>query len=430
MDNKTSDESAAFAKTLDPIPGGRGGRPVSLGYVEFDDQGEMWRMNNQDGGTTQLIMLLKDLKEKSASGPLKVVVFIHGWNNNASPGNETEGNLASFKKMLTELDRSSGTPIYGVYVAWRGTSWPYPTGIDLWDRDAAAKRIGGPTMLTALRSISATARRNANGSVVMVGHSFGGKILTQVTSQHLAGEIGRALGEDGTEITPLADTVVVINSATNSQEMRQVNELMQTHKITYRRGGLNVPLFVTIASESDFPVRSLLPIYLRFNRDVLAFPDRSGHVANRKENDALYRAMGHNADLLNFEFTGSPRSYPRIPWTGDEPLKEIVSKNFRNGARATNDGLDLWLQTSTDQASGKAFRLVPKHISPDGYQSPHWGFTVPDFAVSDHSGLWQPNFVALVSALDGMARPSVRAQVTTPKPKLQIQRQIYDIPTE
>ena len=65
---------------------------ATIGFLEFDDQGEPWRTPNLDdgwssGSSTQLPHVLNELKKQSAKGPIRTLVFIHGWNNNAAPGN-------------------------------------------------------------------------------------------------------------------------------------------------------------------------------------------------------------------------------------------------------------------------------------------------------------------------------------------------------
>lgn len=432
MDNYTPDKIAAFDKTLEVLSGGAAGQSVNLGYIEFDDQGELWRMQDKDGGATQFSIVLNDLREKLAVTRGRVIVYIHGWNNSASQKNQECGNLHDFRNTLVSMGRHSNTPIYGIYIAWRGGTLPFITGFDVWDRDATASRVGGPTMLAVLRGISSAAHENQSNpsSVIMVGHSFGGKILTQATSRHLAGEIGAALGSGKSTVEPLADSVVVINSATNGQEMRQIKELMRVHRITYRRGNLDVPVFVNIASETDHLVHYLLPVFQRYNRDMVAFPERGGHVANQAESDALYRAMGHNSAFINFAFTRIPRTFPKIPWKSSESFGPAIHHNFRNGMKADSQGFNLWMQTNRDPASGEDFKIEPTGKESDGYQSPIWGLRVPAFIVPAHGGFWQPNFVGIIAALDGMTRPPTAPRGSTSKPVLTIQRSILKAAAE
>jgi pimeloyl-ACP methyl ester carboxylesterase len=432
MDNYTPDKSVAFNKTLELLSRGQSGQSVNLGYIEFDDQGELWRMQDKDGGATQFSIVLNDLRQKLAVKRSRVIVYIHGWNNSASLKNQESGNLHDFRNTLISMGRHSDTPIYGVYIAWRGGTLPFVTGFDVWDRDATASRVGGPTMLAVLRGISSAAHENQRNpsSVIMVGHSFGGKILTQATSRHLAGEIGAALGSGRSTVEPLADSVVVINSATNGQEMRQIKELMRVHRITYRSRNLDVPLFVNIASETDHFVHYLLPVFQRYNRDVVAFPERGGHVANQAESDTLYSAMGHNPAFINFAFNDIPRIYPKIPWKGSESFGPAIHHNFSNGRNADSQGFNLWMQTNSEPTSGKNFKVDPINRESDGYQSPIWGLRVPAFIVPAHGGFWQPNFVGIIAALDGMTKPPTEQRGLPSKPALTIQRSILKAAAE
>ena len=62
-----------------------------LGIVEFDDMGEAWEKCTDLSVPTncQLTRVLDLIRsEKKRTGDVVVVVFIHGWKNNASPENE------------------------------------------------------------------------------------------------------------------------------------------------------------------------------------------------------------------------------------------------------------------------------------------------------------------------------------------------------
>ncbi len=62
----------------------------TLGIVEYDDQGQLH-------DRTQAMALLREIE--SADNPL-IVIFVHGWKNNAAPGNS---NLAEFRRLLERI---------------------------------------------------------------------------------------------------------------------------------------------------------------------------------------------------------------------------------------------------------------------------------------------------------------------------------------
>jgi len=55
-----------------------------------------------------------------------VVVFVHGWNNDASPRNQRHGSLAGFRRTLGSIARQAesqapGMPLVGIYLGQRGS---------------------------------------------------------------------------------------------------------------------------------------------------------------------------------------------------------------------------------------------------------------------------------------------------------------------
>ena len=77
------------------------GPGYTLGFVEFDDQGEPWAP-----AQAERVLEAIERANQSPNGAF-VIVFVHGWKNNASPEQEAkEGySLNGFNKLLTELTR-------------------------------------------------------------------------------------------------------------------------------------------------------------------------------------------------------------------------------------------------------------------------------------------------------------------------------------
>ncbi len=68
-----------------------------LCVIEFDEQGDIWKPAQ--------VSAVRSLIRESARKPL-LVVSIHGWHNNAHPGN---GNLQSFNQLLKQLAKRANT---------------------------------------------------------------------------------------------------------------------------------------------------------------------------------------------------------------------------------------------------------------------------------------------------------------------------------
>ena len=115
---RTNASYGAADSTVQHLKDGAEGSPATLAFLEFDDQGEPWRSPNpkegwQKDSRTQLSTVLAELEKQRRKGPLKTVIFIHGWNNNAKPGNP---NLANFEHSLKELAAVSKSSFIILYL--------------------------------------------------------------------------------------------------------------------------------------------------------------------------------------------------------------------------------------------------------------------------------------------------------------------------
>jgi hypothetical protein len=151
------------------------GPGYTLGFVEFDDQGEPWAP-----AQAERVLETIERANQSPNGAI-VIVFVHGWKNNASPEQEAkEGySLNGFNKLLTELTRllrvihpTSAPEVVGVFIAWRGQSAKALQNLTFWGRRKAARRVASPSATGALFEILTAARANPKSRVGLIGHSF------------------------------------------------------------------------------------------------------------------------------------------------------------------------------------------------------------------------------------------------------------------
>src|SRR5262249_34443391 len=148
------------------------GPQYQLAAVEFGELGSY-----SDPTKVELRNTIELLKK--ADRPL-LVVYIHGWLNNA-----TSGDVGSFKGFLSRLAQSQQVVryhynVFGVYFAWPGKTLeiPYLQYVTFWNRKQAAERIASNgDCLDAIELLSDAARLRKNNYVFLIGHSFGGLIL-------------------------------------------------------------------------------------------------------------------------------------------------------------------------------------------------------------------------------------------------------------
>jgi len=213
--------------------------------VEFDDDGYMrapWQLDS-----ALAAMDAATFNPDSTRHPVVVLVFIHGWHNNASLDND---NLQEFNRFAKSLQgrlqsnaSTSKTTVLPIYFAWRGqNTWNphwYNTYVipfvaqylTFFSRKATAERIGRGQLETALARISrkwhdwradpsSIVRQNF---LVITGHSFGGAALLTATLPQLVAEQavrsrrGRSINADTAiavqnSLAP-ADLLIAVNPA-------------------------------------------------------------------------------------------------------------------------------------------------------------------------------------------------------------------------
>ncbi|RYY52040.1 MAG: hypothetical protein EOO09_22390 [Chitinophagaceae bacterium] len=437
---KSTHQPHHFKDGKGSIEHGKSGEKLTFAYLEFDDQGQLWRSpypENQSDRTesTQLESLLKELKLQVSKGPVRTIIYIHGWNDNAG----TRGSLKKFQSSLKEIAKVSNKPVFGVHVGWRGRVMKFPIFIDIASREAAADRIGRASMVASLRAISAASHRNPRSTVTMVGHSFGARILDQAACAILADQIGKSLGSSSgnqmEDFKPAADTIILANTAESASLPLQIVNLMRDNGIRYTnsKNGRDLPLVVAITSSADKATGQLLPYWNRIAKRVLGLPNKSGRSSSPLQHDAMTRAMGfypplHSHVLMEGRNGETPANGKKVKWSANMcSWEELLKENNRLGKRVPlatgSNPVELWLSLTPDgnlynyneynirQITQKDFEanlnkgIFKKKREIPRNQTPFWFLQVPPFVCSGHGDLWNPNFTGLVTAVEAMNRP-------------------------
>lgn len=239
----------------------------TLAFLEFDDQGELWAPSQLDRALDHLERL-----NQSEHG-IALVMFVHGWNADASPREEKEGSGAvyHFRALLDRLDRGIRAevpdreiPVMGVYLGWRGrvSSVPLVREASFYNRRDAAERIAGAPTTEAIYRILTAGRENPASRSVIFGHSFGSLILERALSQAV---VSALLAPRGDEIVFPADLVVLLNPANSASQTKQLVDILGRSRIkTYRTDAsgrtYERPLLVSVTSRADKATRGYFPV--------------------------------------------------------------------------------------------------------------------------------------------------------------------------
>jgi len=286
--------------------------PVCLAFIEVDDMGELFDKGELNTAL-RVIRQANDLAKADAgqADPI-VITFVHGWKNNAS---ETNGNVEGFKLALGEVYRRFQRThrVIGVYIGWRGdlirSAWAVSRQLSYYNREAAAIRVPGATLSSALTQIATRTHENQQALAIFIGHSFGGLLLERSLSEATASQIAQAtiFAQEAAAAPPgseeakekgmaakfaadsRADLVIFINPAGAAMEAKQMLDFLTYNGYRYQPAAQKAliedsqaaslpdkdadrPLFVSLTSTSDLATKVAMPIghafpYLGFKRE-------------------------------------------------------------------------------------------------------------------------------------------------------------------
>ena len=278
------------------------GSNIKVGAVEFDDQGELWQVKNQNG-ESQMHQVAQMLKDEVKKGPVKLVVFVHGWNNSASQGNQKKGNMADFSKNLIDIQKATapGVRVVGVYFGWRGSLVKDKSMLlDYYNREGAAVRIGRASATAALELFTGIARRDERSQVIAIGHSLGAVILLRAVAQPMAADLAQAAASGKEMRRPVADTIVLVNPADNAILARQMVGVMQDLKVEHSRNGRKMPLITCMTSTGDWATHRLYTAASWMGRNVFSvfMTSASGQTSSKHQEEATIRTAGFNPPLF------------------------------------------------------------------------------------------------------------------------------------
>jgi hypothetical protein len=385
------------------------GAAYDLAFIEFDDMGEFWTIGNlcdstlrENSQLAKAVALIK-MRKENKTRPVFVITFIHGWKNNASEDNERRKNLAGFKEMLKILAKDTKRQYIGLFVAWRGQVIPGDVFTSYWNRRDAANRIAGPSMTEALFKLMFATRpesasddpcaredRTADRShFVIVGHSFGGRILERAVAQpYMAMLVERATLQQagcGTEsatassrapgFSPPADLIVLLNPAADSLEGKAMIEGMMRLNVRTDSGG---PLFLSISSQRDFATRKIMP--------MAQWVTLAGKSKTRKSYgpEAALRGQFYQRKQ-SYYFNNSEANVPemRTHWisqTSSSPCSE-------------KDGV------ADFTVGNKCYAMTPVDDQYARNKTPFWVISAPGSVIKNHWDIFEPSVTQLLTAI-------------------------------
>jgi len=371
----------------------------SLAFIEFDDQGELWSPSQLDSALAHL--------EHLNSGPgVALVIFVHGWNNDASTREEQpeEGSIYQYRKFLTRLGddiehRFPGVdiPVMGIYLGWRGTvsTVPLIREASFYNRRGAAERIAGASATETIFRILTTMRANPNSRSVLIGHSFGSMILERALAQ---AAVSALLASTEQELIFPADLVVLLNPAGSASQTKQMVDILARNRLkTYRfdQSGNRYerPLLVSFTSETDKATSLFFPVGMSVKAMNKKFRDYGQEFCSPiAKQQALYtHTAGHTPALHSHEVTVGPKvagSGVAVPGGLEDPS----SANYRTEYDPETQQMALAFNGEDHRFT---IRRKPRALN----DTPYWIMQVPPELIPNHSAVLTENTFRLMEAV-------------------------------
>lgn len=389
------------AHTLQQLPTADGNRYL-LGFIEFDDQGQLWDRR-------QMSDVVGKLAGETGTKELLMVVFVHGWKHSAAPG---DGNIETFRKVLAQLSDSeariaklTGSPpreVAGIYLGWRGSTVTVPLLEDLtfWERKNTAQKVGrgGVTeVLSRLELIKqdkeSTEPGHSHTRLVVVGHSFGGAVVNAALAQILESRFVQTTGPAGvqSDVAGFADLVVLINPAFEAMQYSPLSD-MATERGTYFASQL--PVVLEMTSEADYATRYAFPAGRWFSTRFEKTRDRQRWNAVTHAQETINESEANVTAVGHFNPYRTHRLYP-INDRERTQLKEL----------STSDSVRMFIQSSADWAHDKPGSKIPfgdvmlERTTTSAGRNPYLLTYVDKNLITDHNDIDDPRIIEFVTQL-------------------------------
>jgi hypothetical protein len=263
---------------FDPTTGNRNKAVIesnddyTLGYVEFDDQGQFWDLC-QRKAVEQMIANEAGINSPNQTPqPIILVAFVHGWKDNAQYNDSC---LSAMKHILIQLNIAEHTQpnprkIVGVYLAWRGLSQfvePFKE-LSFWGRKETAHKVGGYGSMTEMfvdlanlqsksqKSLVALHKPSPPTELIIIGHSFGAAAVYSALSQMITERFVNSVPL-GTPLQPIGDQIILLNPAFEAQRYYDLYQMAQAIK-TFPQN--QRPVFSVFTSKGDSATQYFFPI--------------------------------------------------------------------------------------------------------------------------------------------------------------------------
>lgn len=379
-----------------------------LHIVQLDDYGSFW-----DVEMARATLAKVETQSMSKTESTYVVVFIHGWHNNAAPDND---NLRQFGEWLghlsgelsdperqtarAELTGSRNFKLIGIYMGWRGRSLPgYLDYGTMWWRKSAAERVGdgdASEFLERLQRIYLRANAYSRYAqlpghtpfmgLFTIGHSFGGQVLLNAVARPLEEQLAlrapcltdaihpaQVSARETHEVVPIdsfGDLNILVNPALEAYQFARIDGLYKQLLYTSKQS----PQLIVFSADNDVPRKLFFPIARALTR-----PFRPS-FRNAYQGQLWGKALGELGEQQTHELR-------LAKGTADS----LTDGDFRVENRRLVADYDF---TSTTVFSGVRLQRLSGATAIDN--SPVSVVVTHDKIIDGHNGVFDPEFMAFL----------------------------------
>ena len=385
-----------------------------LGFIEFDDQGQLWNRAQMD-----TVLGAVDPQTSGGADDYLMVVFVHGWKHNAGfEGSSNrfveDANVVNFRQALTQLSATEmeysrrvqrpARKVIGVYLGWRGASitTPWIENLTFWDRKNTAHKVGHGQVTEVLQRLELIRQqrilRNADtrSRLIVVGHSFGGAVVFSALEQILESRFTLTEGARGSPAGPVqgfGNLVVLINPAFEAQLYQPLNDMsMQPKKYADNQ----LPVLAILTSEADLATKVAFPLGRWFStwfekqRTVQRRNPVSDSLEQIDQHRADVDAVGHFDPYETHTLKAVPR--PAAPATTD--VARAAAQNV-DALATTTRGWQEDAPGGRIEFPGSLLQRTPNSAS----RNPYLVIRVDRQLIKDHNDIWRPDIRDFITSL-------------------------------
>jgi hypothetical protein len=345
---------------------------AGLSFIEFDDKGKLFSPIEVSAALNEI----DKYKAQSTGGDALVVVFIHGWKNNAS---DDSGNVWGFRRALDEIAALSvDRPVVGIYIGWPGVGFPgqnsgFLEDLSFSNRESVANRVGAGDLRNTLVQIMQRTKGNdyqGKSSCILIGHSFGGLVLESAITPVLEDLIKQS--PPGQKILSPADLIVLLNEAAPAGLAVRFLKYLKNENVTYSDdSGTNHPLLLSMTSSGDVATKFAFP------GGQFISPSRPANLKKHPPDE-----FGIDSDLTYWLLT-----------TANTVALQNHEFDSRTPPLPPPDNVYVSVLVGPKLAFDFVRARVPNPIKND---TPYWVSQLPELFVPDHGTVFGCNFMYLL----------------------------------